>query len=137
MIISPDIFIRRNVLYTNAVAEPSETNVSIFGLLFTSPLNPLMKNLWFTTIMAAARIISTIAVATGFAAKDCGSGNPHITAPIVIYIRPIKRTTETASLPAPLPLSLFAFFSDCSFFLPAPSATDAPYPAFSTAPITT
>ena len=51
-------------LQRNEIPEPIATSVSIFGLLWITALNPLIKNFWFITMIIAVSISCISPIAT-------------------------------------------------------------------------
>ena len=69
-------------LHRNDTDEPRATRVSILGLLWISPLKPLMKNFWLMTMMMPVSRSWTSPMATWLSSKNGGKGQSHIMCPI-------------------------------------------------------
>ena len=102
------------MLYANETPEPSATSVSIFGDRFMIALAPLIKKERLMIRITPERTSSISAAAIGCSVIKRGSGAPHITYPIEIYISGTRRITEAASRLKtalfPLALSLLFIF---------------------------
>ena len=107
----------------------------MFGARWISPLKPLMKNFWLTTMTMMVSSISNIIRARWFSAKKAGSGQSH-SIQHMIYIKGIQKITETISRRSIFGVSVsFSSSScpDCTDVVFVPPFSDAPYPAFCTA----
>ena len=70
----------------------------MFGDLCKRPLNPLMKNFWFITIIIPVSSNWTSPIATWLPSNHSVSGNPNIICPIEKYIRITRNITDAISL---------------------------------------
>ena len=121
-------------LQTNDAMDPSATRVSMLGALCQRLLNPLTKNLPFTTMITADNSSCTKPIAIGLRASHPGSGQPHMVCPMDIYMSTTSKTADTTSLFTSTGVSWSANSSFAAAFTSVPLG-DAPYPAFSTASI--
>ena len=84
-------------LYRKEAEEPSATSVSMLGEPCRSPLKPLTKNFWLTTMTMAVSSSSVSAMAMGLSARKAGSGQCHMTCPMEMYISSTRKPIDHKS----------------------------------------
>ena len=117
------------------LADPSATSVSMFGARWRRERKPLVKNLWFMTMITAERMSWTSPIATWLPSKNCGRGQSHIMCPIEKYMSGTRNTMEETSRFARtgVSMSLSASSSEAFPTFRPPDFTLALYPASVTA----